>query len=69
MPLNDSQLRAATTWFWTGDFDSKINFIWDNLDVDQKAGLVNRIKSDLQSDLDTRTTTGQAKVDDLINPL
>jgi hypothetical protein len=54
MPLTDKQLTAAARWLdpGDGDFREHIDFLWDGLTGAQQTGLIARIKSDLNTDLD-----------------
>jgi hypothetical protein len=55
MPVNDNQFEAAAKWFLPNtDFRARIDFIWDGLTGPQQSALIDRIKTDLNADIDKK---------------
>ena len=70
MPVNETQLTAASQWFFPGgDFEDRINFLWDGLTAPQQSALVARIKSDLDAEFDAKIASTQAKKTDTTGSL
>ena len=70
MPLSEVQTRAFAKWLRSReDFNDRADFIWDNLTEQQQTGLVNRVKSDLNTDYNDYLVAISGSYNDLTGQL
>lgn len=69
MPMTDKQRLGFMRWLSTAELETRLDWLWDNLSGAQQNGLVNRVKSDLQNDVNLTASGVAARNSELIDAL